>query len=204
MTARTRKIKRLFDITASVVLLVVFSPLLLILSVVIAIFLGRPVFFRQQRPGLLGRPFLLVKFRSMSDARDSSGALKPDAARLGRLGSALRAMSLDELPELWNVLKGDMSLVGPRPLLMEYLPLYSAAQARRHEVRPGLTGWAQIQGRNNLSWEEKFAFDVWYIDHHSFSLDLRILWATLSKVMRAEGISQSGHVTMERFRGSAE
>lgn len=194
--------KRLFDVTVAAVLLVVLAPLLLLLAVLVALLLGRPVFFVQQRPGRHGRPFQLIKFRTMVDARDASGNLLPDAQRLTRFGRWLRATSLDELPELWNVLKGDMSLVGPRPLLIEYLPLYSPVQARRHEVRPGITGWAQVNGRNDISWEEKFALDVWYVDNQSFLLDLKILLLTMLRVVQRKGISQRGHATAEKFMGS--
>jgi lipopolysaccharide/colanic/teichoic acid biosynthesis glycosyltransferase len=165
--------------------------------------LGSPVLFRQRRPGLHGRPFEMLKFRTMLDATDGAGNPLPDADRLTPLGRFLRATSLDELPELWNVLRGEMSLVGPRPLLMEYLPLYTPEQARRHEVRPGITGWAQVNGRNAISWEEKFRMDVWYVDRRTFALDLKILLLTAKKVVVREGISQQGQATMERFLGSA-
>ncbi|MGB1557618.1 MAG: sugar transferase [Oceanococcaceae bacterium] len=194
--------KRLLDILAASSGLLLLSPVLLLLAVCVRSRIGRPVLFRQRRPGLGGRAFEMVKFRTMTEARDDQGELLPDAERLPAFGRFLRSTSLDELPELWNVLRGDMSLVGPRPLLMEYLPLYSAEQARRHEVRPGITGWAQVNGRNALSWEEKFELDVWYVDHRSLWLDLRILWLTLSKVLRREGISAAGEVTMGRFQGS--
>jgi lipopolysaccharide/colanic/teichoic acid biosynthesis glycosyltransferase len=164
--------------------------------------LGRPVLFRQTRPGLHARPFKLCKFRTMTDERGADGDLLPDSERLLPFGRTLRSTSVDELPELWNVLKGEMSLVGPRPLLMEYLRLYSKEQARRHEVRPGITGWAQVNGRNTLTWEEKFELDIWYVDNQSLWLDLRILCMTLAKVVRREGVSQAGHDTMEKFRGS--
>ena len=190
------------DGVVSLVLLIILSPLLLIISIVLLLAIGRPVFFTQQRPGLAGRPFRLIKFRSMSDRRDSGGQLLPDAQRLGKLGKLLRSTSLDELPELVNVLRGDMSLVGPRPLLMEYLPLYSAEQRRRHDVRPGLTGLAQISGRNALSWEEKFALDVRYVDHWSMALDWKILAATLWKVLTRHGISHEEHPTAPRFEGN--
>nr|WP_291327235.1 sugar transferase [Acidovorax sp. 28-64-14] len=163
--------------------------------------LGSPAFFRQVRPGMHGQPFEMVKFRTMTDARGADGALLPDADRLTPFGRFLRASSLDELPELWNVLKGEMSLVGPRPLLMEYLPLYSPQQARRHEVRPGITGWAQVNGRNALGWDEKFKLDVWYVDHRSLWLDIKILWLTVKKVLVREGISAAGEATMPRFTG---
>lgn len=194
--------KRLFDVGAAAVLLVILAlPLFLLMGLVRGC-IGKPVFFTQQRPGLGGRPFEIIKLRTMTAHRDARGELLPDAVRLTPFGRFLRATSLDELPEFWNVLRGDMSLVGPRPLLMEYLPLYSECQARRHEVRPGLTGWAQVNGRNAISWEQKFEYDVWYVDHRSFWLDLRILWLTVFRVLRREGISQQGSVTMERFTGS--
>jgi lipopolysaccharide/colanic/teichoic acid biosynthesis glycosyltransferase len=196
--------KRLFDIMVSVVVLVVGLPLLLVLCLMVRLRLGSPVLFRQLRPGRSGKPFELLKFRTMTDARDARGELLPDADRLTPFGQWLRRTSLDELPELWNVLKGEMSLVGPRPLLLEYLPLYSAVQARRHEVRPGITGWAQVNGRNAIAWNEKLALDVWYVDHRSMGLDIRILWMTVAKVFQAEGITAAGHATMEKFRGSDE
>ncbi|RAR27439.1 sugar transferase [Pseudomonas sp. MDMC224] len=164
--------------------------------------LGSPIFFTQMRPGLGGKPFVMYKFRTMSDARDSEGKLLPDDQRLTRFGKFLRSTSLDELPELWNVIKGEMSLVGPRPLLMKYLELYTPEQARRHEVKPGITGWAQVNGRNALTWEEKFKLDVWYVDNWTLTLDLRILWLTILKVVRRDGISAAGHATMPEFRGS--
>jgi len=196
--------KRLFDAAVAGVSLVVLLPVLGALALVVRLSLGSPVLFRQVRPGFRGRPFAMVKFRTMRDVVDVHGRALPDAERLTRFGRFLRSTSLDELPELWNVLRGEMSLVGPRPLLMEYLPLYTPDQARRHEVRPGITGWAQVNGRNALSWEEKFAFDVWYVDHRSFWLDLKILLLTLRKVFLREGISQTGQATMERFYGSTE
>ena len=194
--------KRLFDITAALVALLLLCLPLLALTLLVAAKLGRPAFFRQVRPGLQGQPFEMVKFRTMTDARGPDGALLPDADRLTPFGRFLRASSLDELPELWNVLKGDMSLVGPRPLLMEYLPLYSPEQARRHAVRPGVTGWAQVNGRNAISWEEKFALDTWYVDHQSLLLDMKILWLTIKKVLVREGISAAGEATMGKFTGS--
>lgn len=193
--------KRLFDLVVVSAGLLVVGPVILLLALLVLWKLGSPVFFTQIRPGLRGVPFRMVKFRSMTDARDAEGKLLPDADRLTPFGKFLRATSLDELPELWNVLTGEMSLVGPRPLLMEYLPLYSSEQSRRHEVKPGITGWAQVNGRNDLSWDEKFALDVSYVDHQSFWFDLRILWMTLSKVFRSEGINQTGQATMERFCG---
>jgi lipopolysaccharide/colanic/teichoic acid biosynthesis glycosyltransferase len=192
--------KRSFDVLAAAAGLLVLSPLLLLVAVAVAATSGRPVLFRQVRPGWHGKPFTLLKFRTMREADDGDRRPAPDAERLTRLGRFLRASSIDELPELWNVLRGDMSLVGPRPLLMEYLPLYSAEQRRRHEVRPGITGWAQVNGRNAITWEEKFAYDVWYVEHRSFLLDLRILLRTVARVVRREGISQEGHATALPFR----
>src|SRR5690606_32744459 len=179
-----RVVKRMFDIIASCILLVLFSPVMALTACLIYLTMGSPVLFRQQRPGLYGQPFTLVKFRTMTDARDKTGNLLPDEMRLTRLGALLRSTSLDELPELFNVLKGEMSLVGPRPLKMEYLSLYTPRQARRHEVLPGITGWAQVNGRNSLSWEEKFELDVWYVDNQSFWLDLKILFLTVVKVLK--------------------
>lgn len=193
--------KRIFDIVVSCFGLLILAIPLVILVVLIRRKLGSPVFFRQVRPGLGGRSFQMVKFRTMTDARGRNGELLPDMERLTGFGRFLRSTSVDELPELWNVLKGDMSLVGPRPLLVEYLPLYSPQQARRHEVRPGVTGWAQVNGRNALSWDEKFILDVWYVDNHSFWLDLKILWLTVRKVIVREGISASGEATMSKFTG---
>ncbi|PXX95528.1 sugar transferase [Halomonas sp. LBP4] len=193
--------KRLLDILVALVALVLLSPLLAVVALLVRLRLGAPVLFRQTRPGLHGRPFRMIKFRTMREAYDGAGDPLPNAERLTRFGQWLRASSLDELPELWNVLKGDMSLVGPRPLLMEYLPRYDAWQARRHEVRPGVTGWAQVNGRNALSWNEKFDLDVWYVDHHSLRLDLRILLLTVRKVVVREGIAHDGDVAMPEFRG---
>ncbi|ASQ89840.1 sugar transferase [Prosthecochloris sp. GSB1] len=195
-------IKRSFDLLASLGALLLLSPLLLTLAAIIRVRLGSPVFFVQERPGFKGKPFRIVKFRSMTDACDSSGRLLPNRERLTPFGRFLRSTSLDELPELWNVLRGDMSMVGPRPLLMEYLDHFSAEEARRHEVRPGITGWAQVNGRNAISWEEKFALDVWYVDNRTFLLDMKILWLTCRRVLDREGISHEGTVTMPRFRGS--
>ena len=195
-------LKRAFDIVVSAAALVVLSPLLGVTALLVRRRLGSPVLFRQQRPGLAGKPFRLVKFRSMTDARDAAGNLLPDGDRLPPFGRWLRATSIDELPELWNVLRGDMSLVGPRPLLMQYLPLYSPEQARRHEVRPGLTGFAQVEGRNALTWDQKFAADVWYVDNRGFWLDLKILWRTAAMVLKREGISAAGEATMPPFSGS--
>lgn len=194
--------KRLLDLAVSAAVLLVCAPVLLGVALAVRLTLGTPVLFRQERPGLHGRPFRIVKFRSMRHGVDAEGRPLPDEARLTGLGRLLRATSLDELPTLWNVLRGDMSLVGPRPLLMQYLPLYTPAQARRNEVRPGITGWAQVNGRNALGWEDKFRLDVWYVDHRSFWLDLKILFLTARKVLVREGISQEGHATMEVFRGS--
>lgn len=193
--------KRLFDLLLSFGLLLALALPLLLLWALVRRKLGSPVLFRQVRPGLHGRPFMMVKFRTMTDERGADGELLPDARRLTSFGRFLRATSLDELPELWNVLRGEMSLVGPRPLLMEYLPLYSPEQARRHEVRPGITGWAQVNGRNALSWEERFKLDIWYVDHRSLWLDLRILWLTVRKVLVREGISEQGEATMSRYTG---
>jgi lipopolysaccharide/colanic/teichoic acid biosynthesis glycosyltransferase len=193
--------KRSFDIVMSFGLLLLFVAPLLVLAMLVRLRLGSPVLFSQIRPGLHGRPFKMVKFRTMTDARGPDGDLLPDAQRLTTFGRFLRASSLDELPELWNVLRGEMSLVGPRPLLMEYLPLYLPEQARRHEVRPGITGWAQVNGRNAVDWNERFRMDVWYVDNHSLLLDLRILWRTLRKVLIREGISAQGEATMSKFTG---
>lgn len=191
--------KRLFDLVAVVLSSPLWLPVLVVVALVVRIKLGSPVLFRQKRPGLNGRIFELVKFRSMTDATDAHGQLLPDAARLPRFGQALRASSLDELPELWNVLKGDMSLVGPRPLLVEYLPRYTPEQARRHEVRPGLTGLAQIKGRNALGWEDRFRWDVHYVDNHTLWLDVKILFSTLKKVFVRSGITADGEATMPAF-----
>ncbi|MBF4375073.1 sugar transferase [Vibrio anguillarum] len=193
--------KRIFDFLISLVVLIVLSPITVLVAWKIRSNLGSPVLFRQIRPGLNGQPFEMIKFRTMKDAVDANGNPLPDSERMTPFGDKLRNSSLDELPELWNVLKGEMSLVGPRPLLMQYLPLYSKEQARRHEVRPGVTGWAQINGRNAISWEEKFKLDVWYVDNRSFWLDLRILLLTVKKVFVKEGISADGHVTIAPFTG---
>lgn len=194
--------KRVFDFITATLMLIMFSPLLLVIALMVRAKLGSPVLFRQQRPGLRGKPFELVKFRTMLDAVDSQGNILPDGTRLTGFGMKLRSSSLDELPEIINILRGDMSLVGPRPLLMQYLPLYSPEQARRHEVRPGLTGWAQVNGRNALSWDEKFALDLWYVENRTFLLDVRILWMTVRKVLFREGISAAGEATMPPFTGS--
>ena len=196
--------KRALDVTASGAALILLSPVIAVTWALVRSRLGAPAVFRQERPGLGGRPFMMYKFRTMTDARDARGALLPDEQRLTPLGMFLRRTSLDELPGLWNVFRGDMSLVGPRPLLMRYLPRYTAEQARRHDVKPGLTGWAQVNGRNAISWDEKFAYDVWYVDHRSLALDLRILLTTVAKVFRREGISAAGEATMAEFMGSAD
>jgi len=197
-------IKRIFDFVLALTALLLTAPIFLAISVLIAWKLGRPVLFIQKRPGLGGHPFSMIKFRTMTDASDEYGALLPDEIRLGRFGSLLRSTSLDELPELINVLRGEMSLVGPRPLLMDYLPRYSIHQARRHEVRPGITGWAQVNGRNSLTWEEKFDLDVWYVDNQSFSLDLYILLMTIISVLNRNGITARGEATMTGFKGNEE
>ena len=194
--------KRTLDVAVAALGVVLFSPVLLVVALLVRIRLGGPVLFTQVRPGRHGRPFRMVKFRSMTDACDATGALLPDAQRLTSFGRFLRASSLDELPELWNVLRGDMSLVGPRPLLMEYLPLYTPEQARRHEVRPGITGWAQINGRNALSWNDKFGLDVWYVEHLSFTLDLRIFFLTFARIARPQGITAAHSATAEKFTGN--
>jgi len=194
-------LKRFLDVAVVLLGAVVWIPVVGVLAVLVRLRLGSPVFFRQRRPGLHGRPFELVKFRSMTDARDAQGELLPDAERLPAFGRWLRSTSLDELPELWNVLRGDMSLVGPRPLLLEYLPLYSPEQARRHEVRPGLTGWAQINGRNAVGWPERLQMDVWYVDHRSLALDLLIITRTFRNVIGRHGISAEGDATMPKFTG---
>ena len=193
--------KRLFDIVASAFGLMLLSPVIVIVAWKISHKLGSPVLFRQVRPGLNGKPFEMIKFRTMRDAIDAAGNPLPDSDRMTPFGSFLRSSSLDELPELWNVLKGDMSLVGPRPLLMEYLPLYSPEQYRRHEARPGVTGWAQINGRNTLSWDEKFKLDIWYVENRSFWLDLKIILLTIKKVIVRDGISADGEATMTKFTG---
>ena len=196
--------KRAFDILTALLLLLLLAPILLLTAAAVALFLGQPVLFRQLRPGFKGRPFTLIKFRTMLDASDAAGNPLPDSKRLTRFGRFLRASSLDELPELWNVLRGEMSLVGPRPLLMNYLDLYSERQARRHEVRPGITGWAQVNGRNAISWEEKFELDVWYVDNRTLWLDIKILFLTVGQVLKRDDISATDHVTMEPFTGTSE
>jgi len=195
-------LKRFLDFTLAAIALVMLGPLMLVVAWLVRWRLGSPVLFRQRRPGLGGRPFEMIKFRTMTDARGPEGELLSDAVRLTPFGEWLRRTSLDELPELFNVLRGEMALVGPRPLLMEYLRLYTPEQARRHEVRPGLTGWAQVNGRNAITWEEKFRLDVWYVDHRSMSLDLKILCLTLERVVRRDGIAAVGEATMSRFEGS--
>lgn len=195
-------LKRIFDVVASAIALLLLSPVIAIVAWQISRKMGSPVLFRQVRPGLNGKPFEMVKFRTMKDAVDAAGNPLPDSERMTPFGQFLRSSSLDELPELWNVLKGDMSLVGPRPLLMEYLPLYSAEQYRRHEARPGVTGWAQINGRNSLSWDEKFKLDVWYVDNQSLWLDIKILFLTVKKVVVRDGISADGEATMSKFTGN--
>jgi lipopolysaccharide/colanic/teichoic acid biosynthesis glycosyltransferase len=192
-------IKRVSDFLGAALGLIIFSPILVAISLMIFSEMGSPVLFGQTRPGRNAKPFRMIKFRTMRDAIDSNGQPLPDAERLTKLGRFLRSSSLDELPGLWNVVKGEMSLVGPRPLLMEYLPLYTTEQARRHEVRPGVTGWAQVNGRNAISWSEKFAFDVWYVDNRSLRLDLKIIWLTIRKVIKREGISAAGEATMPKF-----
>ena len=201
---RQAVIKRLFDLLVSVLLLLLLAPLMAVIALAVRWRLGAPLFFCQQRPGRRGQPFTMCKFRTMRDSRDAEGNLLPDGQRLTPLGRFLRRASLDELPELWSVLRGDMSLVGPRPLLMRYLPRYTPRQARRHEVAPGITGWAQVNGRNAISWEARFERDVWYVDNWSLWLDAKILLVTLLAVVRREGISQAGHATMPEFRGSKE
>ncbi|MDQ0242570.1 sugar transferase EpsL [Bacillus fengqiuensis] len=196
--------KRLFDLVISLSLLFVFFSIILVAAILVRFKLGSPILFKQQRPGLYGKPFYVYKFRTMTDARDNSGQLLPDHMRLTSFGKFLRKYSLDELPQLFNVVKGDISLVGPRPLLMEYLPLYTKEQAKRHNVRPGITGWAQVNGRNTITWEEKFQLDVWYVENQSFLLDMKILVRTVIKVFKSEGISQDGHVTVEKFRGTKQ
>ncbi|WP_369744176.1 sugar transferase [Pseudidiomarina sp. PP-1MA] len=194
--------KRLFDVLVSLLAISLLTPFLIGLMLVVRFKLGSPILFKQVRPGINGNPFKMIKFRTMRDAKDANGNLLPDAERLTKFGSFLRASSLDELPELWNVLKGDMSLVGPRPLLMEYVDLYTQEQARRHNVRPGITGWAQVNGRNAISWEDKFKLDVWYVDNRSLWLDIKIMWLTVKKVLVREGISAAGEATMSKFEGT--
>ncbi|GAB6435326.1 sugar transferase [Bacillus luti] len=194
--------KRFIDLLVSLSFLLILSFPIIIVIILVRIKLGSPIIFKQQRPGLYGRPFYLYKFRTMTDERDSKGELLADQVRLTSFGKFLRKYSLDEIPQLINVVKGNLSLVGPRPLLMEYLPLYSNEQVKRHHVKPGITGWAQVNGRNAITWEKKFALDVWYVNNQSFSLDMKILFLTVIKVFKSEGINQVGHVTMERFTGT--
>ena len=194
-------VKRLLDILAASFGLVILSPAIFVVTILVRRQLGAPVLFRQTRPGLFGHPFKMVKFRTMRNLSNLNGSQLADVERITKLGQRLRSSSIDELPELWNVLKGEMSLVGPRPLLMEYLPLYTPEQARRHDVRPGITGWAQVNGRNAISWDEKFALDVWYVDNRTIWLDLKIIWMTVKKVLIREGISAEGEVTMSKFTG---
>jgi sugar transferase EpsL len=196
--------KRIFDLILTSLGLILLSPFTLLTALSVRIFLGRPILFRQQRPGYKGRPFFIYKFRTMTAASDSTGNLLPDSQRLTRLGRFLRALSLDELPELFNILRGEMSLVGPRPLLMEYLERYSPEQMRRHDAYPGLTGWAQVNGRNTITWQDKFRYDVWYVDNWSFWLDIKIILLTLWKVIKREGISQPGQATTENFMGNSD
>jgi len=195
-------IKRLFDIFSSTIVLLVLAPVIFIIAFQVHRKLGSPILFYQVRPGKNAKPFQMTKFRTMREGFDQHGSVLPDSERITPFGNFLRNSSLDELPELWNVLKGDMSLVGPRPLLKEYLPLYSPEQARRHNVRPGITGWAQVNGRNAISWEEKFKYDVWYVDNQSFWLDMKIIWMTIKKVIAREGISSDNHATMPKFKGT--
>lgn len=197
-------LKRLLDIIFSFSMIVCLSPVLIVTWLLVRFNLGGPALFTQPRPGINGKNFSVCKFRTMTDKRDGYGELLPDAIRLTSFGKLLRKLSLDELPQLWNVLKGDMSFVGPRPLLVEYLPLYNERQSRRHDVRPGITGWAQVNGRNAISWEQKFEYDVWYVENQSIWLDIKIILLTVKKVFVREGISQDGHVTMPVFKGSVE
>jgi sugar transferase EpsL len=199
-----RIIKRILDLIAASLVFIVFSPVLLVLIICVRIKLGSPVFFRQVRPGLHGKPFTIYKFRTMKDTRDEKGILLPDADRMTSFGIFLRSSSLDELPELVNVIRGEMSIVGPRPLLMEYLDRYTPGQMRRHDVKPGLTGWAQVNGRNAITWEQKFKLDVWYVDHSSLWLDMKIVLMTVVKALKREGINQPGQATVEEFRGYDE
>lgn len=194
--------KRAFDLLLTIPAIAILMPVFLLLFIMIRFKLGSPVLFKQQRPGLHGRPFIMYKFRTMTDQRDDSGALLPDSERLTAFGRLLRSTSLDELPELWNVVRGDMSLVGPRPLLMEYLPLYSEEQFRRHEMRPGITGWAQVNGRNAIDWDARFKLDSWYVENQSLMLDIRIIFLTIKKVFAREGIHAAGEATMSRFTGN--
>ncbi|RST72562.1 sugar transferase [Siminovitchia acidinfaciens] len=193
--------KRMVDLIGASLLVLVFSPILFFTAVAVRISMETPIIFKQIRPGIYGKPFYIYKFRTMTDQRDENGTLLPGRLRLTKTGKFLRKYSLDELPQLFNVIKGDLSLVGPRPLLMEYLHLYTPEQARRHNVKPGITGWAQVNGRNTISWDEKFNYDIWYVDHQSFWLDIKILVLTLVKVIKKEGVSSQGHHSMERYKG---
>lgn len=194
---------RTTDILVSLILLILLSPLILSTAFLIRIYIGSPVVFKQQRPGLMGKPFFVYKFRTMLDSRDAQGELLSDKNRLTSFGKLLRKLSIDEILQIWNVFKGDMSFVGPRPLLMEYLGLYDERQKKRHNVRPGITGWAQVNGRNAISWEQKFEYDVWYVENQSFWLDIKILFMTVKKVFKSEGISQDGQATIIKFKGSS-
>lgn len=196
--------KRVLDLSLALTMLILFSPFLAFIALLVYLLIGSPIIFRQVRPGLHGQPFTLLKFHTMTKACDAQGSLLPDKERMTRVGRFLRSTSLDELPELLNVIKGDMSVVGPRPLLMQYLDRYTPEQARRHEVKPGITGWAQVNGRNALTWEQKFEHDIWYVDHQSLCLDIKILALTIWKIFKREGINQPGQATMEEFRGSIE
>jgi sugar transferase EpsL len=195
-------LKRVFDLLLASLVSLIFAPIIMVLVLLVRFKLGSPVFFKQQRPGLFGQPFFIYKFRTMNDHKNAKGELLPDAERLTSFGKWLRSTSLDELPSLWNVLKGEMSLVGSRPLLMEYLPLYNAEQARRHELKPGITGWAQVNGRNAISWDEKFKLDVWYVDNQSFYLDVKIILLTIKKVFLRDGVNAKGEATMPKFTGN--
>ncbi len=197
-----RPLKRFIDVSVAAVALLLLAPLMAVIALVILLTMGRPVLYRQVRPGYKGKPFTLLKFRTMTNARGPDGRLLPDGTRLTRAGVFLRRFSLDELPQLWSVLKGEMSLVGPRPLLTDYLERYTPEQARRHEIKPGITGWAQVNGRNALSWEDRFRLDIWYLDHWSLGLDAKIIWKTIRKVFQQEGISLDGHATMPEFTGN--
>lgn len=194
--------KRLFDIALGLILIILFSPLYILVALSIFITMGFPILFRQKRPGLHAKIFGIYKFRTMTDEKDEKGKLFPDEKRLPKIGLFIRSLSLDELPQIFNVLKGEMSFVGPRPLLIEYLPLYSERQKRRHDVKPGITGWAQVNGRNAISWEQKFDYDVWYVENQSFWLDMKILWMTLLKVIKRSGVSSTTSATMEKFKGN--
>ena len=204
MKKRVDLLKRTFDLVTTFFVLLLLLPVLMLITLMIRSKLGSPIFFKQSRPGLNGKIFNIYKFRTMTDDCDKDGIFLPDKIRLTKFGKFLRSTSLDELPSLWNVLKGDMSLVGPRPLLVEYLPLYSAKQARRHEVKPGITGWAQVNGRNAINWNEKFDLDIWYVDNQSIWLDIKILCMTIKKVITRSGINQDKQATMEKFKGNNE